>query len=197
MRRTNLRRCSPGLVMVMIVLMLPLVTLWSGACQCVCQRWKQLMESAPIVSRKQNGLWAAYEAGVIEPHTLEGHTGGVLALATGLNAVVYSGSTDRTIRVWSSESGAHLQTLDGVAQALAVGLDGKICSSCGLHDAAVRMWSALSGAHLQTLDGYTDTKHALAVGLHGKVYSGSWEKNCPFVVWRRWCPRADACGAHR
>jgi len=103
----------PDELIVMIVLMLPFATLWSGACRRVCRRWNRLMESAPIVRRKREGRWAAYESGVLKPQELEGHAGAVMALAVGLDDKIYSGSEDKTIRVWSGESGAHLQTLHG------------------------------------------------------------------------------------
>jgi WD40 repeat protein len=157
----------PDELIVMIVLMLPFATLWSGACKRVCRRWNRLMESAPIVRRKREGRWAAYEAGVLKPQQLEGHAGYVWALAIGLDGKVYSGSRDKTIRVWSGESGAHLQTLQGHA----VGLNGKIYS--GSDDKTIRVWSSASGAHLGTLVGHSDYVTALAVGLDGKVYSGS------------------------
>ena len=38
----------PDELMLMIMMMLPFTTLWSGACERVCQRWAQLMESASI-----------------------------------------------------------------------------------------------------------------------------------------------------
>jgi hypothetical protein len=164
----------PDELIVMIMLMLPFATLWSGACKRVCRRWNQLMESAPIVRRKREGRWAAYEAGVIQPRRLEGHTANVCAIAVGLDGKVYSGSSDRTIMVWSGESGAHLQTLQGHTndvRALAIGLDGKLYS--GSCDETIRVWSSASGAHLQTLGGHTRSVMALAVGLDGKVYSGS------------------------
>jgi WD40 repeat protein len=167
----------PDELMLMIMLMLPFGTLWSGACERVCQRWARLMESASIVRRKQDGRWAAYEAGAIEPRRLEGHTGDVRALAIGLDGKVYSGATDNTIMVWSGESGAHLQTLTGhtdAVRALAVGLDGNIYS--GSVDRTVRVWSTASGAHVRTLEGHTASVMALAVGLDGKIYSGSADK---------------------
>jgi WD40 repeat protein len=167
----------PDELMVMIMLMLPFATLLSGGCERVCQRWKQLMESARIVRLKREGRWAAYEEGVIEPQKLKGHTGNVLELAVGSNGRVYSASQDSTVRVWSGESGAHLQTLQGHTKpviALAIGLDGKIYS--GSADKTIRVWSSASGAHLQTLEGHTGTVLGLAVGLDGKVYSGSADR---------------------
>jgi WD40 repeat protein len=168
----------PDELMLMVLERLPFATLWSGACERVCQRWARLMESASIVRRKRDGRWTAYEAGVIKPRTLEGHTDNiVLALAIGLDGKVYSASHDTTIRVWSGESGAHLQTLTGhtyTVRALTVGLDGNIYS--GSHDRTVRVWSGASGAHVRTLEGHTGWVVALAVGLDGKIYSGSGDK---------------------
>jgi hypothetical protein len=167
----------PDELIVMIMLMLPFAALWRGACERVCRRWERLMESAPIVRRKRDGRWAAYEAGVIMPQKFEGRTDNVWALAVGLDGKVYSGSRDQTVRVWSSESGAHLQTLQGHTDdvsALAIGLNGKIYS--GSLDKTIRVWSSETGAHLQTLEGHTDWVRALALGLDGKVYSGSYDR---------------------
>ena len=167
----------PDELMLLVLELLPFETLLSGACEHVCQRWARLMESSSIVRRKRGGRWVAYEAGEIKPRMLEGHTDDVNALAIGLDGKVYSGSSDKTIMVWSAvESGAptHLQTLqghtDGVC-ALAVGLDGNIFS--GSRDHTVRVWSGANGAHVRTLEGHTGFVFALAVGLDGKIYSGS------------------------
>jgi WD40 repeat protein len=167
----------PDELMLMVLERVPFATLWSGACERVCQRWARLMESASIVRHKRDGRWAAYEAGAIKPRTLEGHTNTVWALAVGVDGKIYSGAGDKTIRVWSGESGAHLQTLtvhtDGVT-ALTVGLDGNIYS--GSRDDTVRVWSGASRAHVRILEGHTDWVVALAVGLDGKIYSGSADK---------------------
>jgi len=167
----------PDELIVMIMLMLPFDVLWSGACKRVCQRWARLTESAPVKRRKRDGCWAAYEAGLIKPRELEGHNQGVCALAVGLGGKVYSGSQDKTIRVWSGVDGTHLQTLVGHTSwvnALAVGLDGKLYS--GSEDKTIRVWSGDDGTHLQTLEGHTSSVRALTVGLDGKVYSGSEDK---------------------
>jgi WD40 repeat protein len=167
----------PDELILMIMMMLPFATLWSGACERVCRRWNRLMESAPIVRRKREGRWAAYESGVLKPQRLSGHKDYVWALTLGPDGKIYSGSEDMTVRVWSGESGAHLQTLQGHTRAvcaLAIGLNGKIYS--GSADRTIRVWSSASGAHLQTLVGHTDWVHALAVGLDGKVYSGSYDR---------------------
>jgi WD40 repeat protein len=167
----------PDELIVMIIMMLPFATLRSGACKRVCRRWNALIESAPIVRRRRDERWAALEAGAIKQHVVDGHTSAVVALAIGSDGRVYSASEDRTIRIWSGESGAHLQTLTGhtdVLRALAIGSNGKIYS--GSYDKTIRVWSSASGAHMQTLTGHTHLVIALAVGLDGKVYSGSSDR---------------------
>jgi len=162
----------PDELIVMIMLMLPFEVLWSGVCERVCLQWARLAKSTPVQRRKRDGRWAAYEAGLIMPRDLEGHTGYVRALAVGLDGKVYSESSDMTIRVWSGDDGTHLQTLVGhksYVSALVVGLDGNVYSGSG--DTTIRAWSGDDGKHLQTLEGHTTTVWALAVGLDGKVYS--------------------------
>jgi hypothetical protein len=168
----------PDELVVMIIERMPFESVWrGGACERVCLRWVRLMKSAPIERRKREGRWAAYDAGVIEPRELVGHTLSVISLAVGLDGKVYSGSCDETIRVWSGADGTHLQTFDGhrVPRSLAVGLDGKIFS--GSTDRTIGVWSSVDGTHLQTLVVRTDTVASLAVGLDGKIYSGSWDNS--------------------
>jgi WD40 repeat protein len=89
----------------------------------------------------------------------------------GLDGKVYSGSADTTIRVWSPDDGALLQTLTGhtvMVLALAVGPDGKVFS--GSNDQTIRVWSGDTGAHLHTLD--TDIVRGLGVGRDNTLYSG-------------------------
>jgi WD40 repeat protein len=106
--------------------------------------------------------------------TLVGHTEIVTSLAVGLDGKVYSGSWDRTIRVWSPDDGALLQTLEGHEEkctvlALVVGLDGNVFSRS--HICTVLVWSGDTGALLHTL-----TVHAridsLAVSANGRLYGG-------------------------
>jgi hypothetical protein len=49
----------PDELIVMIMLMLPFEVMWGGACDRVCLRWAQLMESAPVKRHKRDGRWAA------------------------------------------------------------------------------------------------------------------------------------------
>jgi WD40 repeat protein len=117
-------------------------------------------------------------------HTLTGHSGSVTSLAVGLDGKIYSGSSDKTIRVWSGEHGAHIQTLEGHTDdvyALAVGLDGKVYS--GSEDRTVRVWSGGDdGTHLQTLEGHRYGITAIAAGRDGKIFSA--DEGRAIFVWR-------------
>ena len=175
--------CDPTLwlpdeLMEMIFLNVSFEMLWGGVCARVCQRWRQIVRESTLVKRrKQDEKWMAYEAGLIKPRVLKGDTHGVRALAAGLDGKIYSGSNDKTIRVWSGVDGTHQQTLEGHTSdvyALAVGLEGKIYSSS--LDSTIRVWSGADGTHLQTLRGHAHCVFALAVGLDGKIYSGSYDK---------------------
>jgi len=170
----------PDELIVIILIFLPLSMLNGSVCKRVCQRWAQLMESAPIVRHRRNdGRWAAYESGDITPHILNGHADAVWALAVDHDGKVYSGSKDMTIRVWLCEgaNGAHLHTLEGHTdwvRSLAIGLNGEIYS--GSDDKTIKVWSSVSGELLRSLAGHTGWVMALAVGLDGKIYSGSADK---------------------
>ena len=180
----------PDELMVMIFLNVPFEVLWDGVCERVCQRWRRIvMESTQVTRRKRDDRWAAYNARIIKPQRVEGHTDSVRCLAVGLDGKIYSGSQDKAIRVWSGVDGTHLQTLRGhtsCVQALAVGLDSKIYS--GSYDGTTRVWSGADGTHLQTLenpnhrwDGWAEHVWALAVGLDGNIYSGMGDKT--ILVW--------------
>jgi hypothetical protein len=182
----------PDELLMVIVLMLPLATLCSGACERVCQRWAKLMESSPVKQRIRDGRWAAYESGAIQARPLEGYGEHVWSLAVGSNGHVYAGFKDSTIQVWRGSDGAFLRTFAGHTQtvySLAMGLDGKVYS--GSHDTTIRVWSdddgggdhADDGARVRsrgtlvrTLEGHTGAVLALAVGIDGKIYSGSEDR---------------------
>ena len=172
----------PDELVVMIFLKVPCMLLWGGELERVCQRWRRIVKESSLVKRrKRDERWEAYEAQLITPRVLKGHTDEVFALAVGLDGKIYCGCSDNTIRVWSGVDGAHLQTLEGHEDSvlvLAVGLDGEIYS-CS-RDFSIRVWSGVDGAHLQTLEGHESEVLALAVGLDGKVYSGS---NSTIRVW--------------
>jgi WD40 repeat protein len=173
----------PDELLVMVLVMLPLATLWSGACERVCQRWARLMESSPVKRRKHSEKWAAYESTVIQPRSLEDHTSPVMSIAVGMDGKIYSASEDMTIKVWSGEDGTLLRTLVGHTvgvYAVAVGQDSKVYS--GSYDRSIRVWSGEDGTLLRTLVGHTVGVYAVAVGQDSKIYSGSRDRT--IRVWR-------------
>jgi WD40 repeat protein len=109
----------------------------------------------------------------------------------GLDGNVYSGSYDSTVRVWSPDDGALLQTLTrhtDTVLALAVGPDGKVFSGSG--DGIIRVLNGETGALQYTLNvvSIDSIVFPLAFGRDGTLYSGV----CPrdgsgefIMMWRQ------------
>ena len=121
--------------------------------------------------------------------TLKGHKDCVWSLAVGQDGRIYSGSGDKTIRVWSGANGTHLQTLNGhsgAVRVLAVGLDGTIYSG-SVHSSggeSIRMWSGVDGTPLHSFEMRTNWVFSLAAGQDGRMYSGSSDGKIR-VWWRQ------------
>jgi WD40 repeat protein len=92
---------------------------------------------------------------------------------------VVSGSSDKTVRLWDTVTGAALQTLEGHSSSVnsvAFSFDGKQVVS-GSSDKTVRLWDAATGAALQTLEGHSSSVNCVAFSSDGKkVVSESWDK---------------------
>ena len=74
----------PDELMEMIFLMVSVEELWGGVCERVRQRWRRIVQESILVKRrKRDERWVAYDAGIIKPRVLEGHTGAMFALAVG------------------------------------------------------------------------------------------------------------------
>ncbi|TFY51746.1 hypothetical protein EVG20_g10857 [Dentipellis fragilis] len=88
---------------------------------------------------------------------------------------IVSGSRDKTVRIWSVDSGTELQRMDGHTDSVAsvaFSSDGKWIVS-GSYDKTVRVWSADSGTKLKRMDGHTDPVTSVAFSPDGKwIVSG-------------------------
>ena len=83
---------------------------------------------------------------------------------------VVSGSSDKTVRLWSVESGELLQTMEGHTsgvRSVAFSPDSQSVVS-GSWDKTVRLWSVESGELLQTMKGHTRPVNSVAFSPDGQ-----------------------------
>jgi WD40 repeat protein len=124
-----------------------------------------------------------------EPRLLPGHTSWVTCLALSPDGMrLYSGSEDKTIKVWDQETGKETLTLRGHTfgvTSLALSPDGKRLFS-GSYDKTIKVWDLESGKEALTLNGHTSWVSRLALSADGKrLYSGGVEQEGPgeIKVW--------------
>ena len=99
-----------------------------------------------------------------------------MALAVGVDGTLFSGSWDKTIKVWSGTDGTLLQTLHGHTgwvNALTIAPDGGLLSG---GDDGMRVWHPQQGGECQVVEKGGMDVEALAVGTGGRVYSSSGSK---------------------
>jgi WD40 repeat protein/DNA-binding SARP family transcriptional activator len=122
-----------------------------------------------VVTQQQNNSVSE----VINWRTIQGHSGWVLSLVWSPDGqMLFSGSTDQTIRCWDGLSGQCLRILQGhgnwvwsvdcgllspaaIAQSDAPGQAALILAS-GADDETIRFWDVQTGQCLKTLQGYRD-----------------------------------------
>ena len=94
-------------------------------------------------------------------------------------ATLASGSSDKTIRLWDTTTGKHIQKLSGHTDAvssLAFSPDGATLVS-GSWDKTIRLWDTTTGEHIQKLSGHSGGVSSLAFSPDGTTLaSGSWDK---------------------
>ncbi|MEM9447479.1 MAG: WD40 repeat domain-containing serine/threonine-protein kinase [Cyanobacteria bacterium P01_E01_bin.6] len=92
-------------------------------------------------------------------HTLRGHDAWVRSVAISADGqLIASGSGDKTVKLWSVETGQLLHTLTGHStwvRGVAISPDQQMVASVS-NDKTIRLWHAHTGDHLQTLTGHGD-----------------------------------------
>eukprot|EP00947_MAST-08B_sp_MAST-8B-sp1_P000499 g499.t1 len=83
--------------------------------------------------------------------TLEGHSDDVNSVALNGNLLASSGSRDKKIKIWDTESGECVKTLQGHSESVnSVAWNGKLLAS-GSSDKTIKIWDTESGACVKTL----------------------------------------------
>ena len=120
--------------------------------------------------------------------TLNGHSNIVNSVSFSRDGeYVVSGSNDKSVKIWSSESGEVVRTLNGHTEnifSVSFSPDGKYVVS-GSRDKSVKIWSTESGEVVRTLgevvrtlNGHTDDVWSVSFSPDGKyVVSGSDDKS--------------------
>ena len=115
----------------------------------------------------------------IEIAILKGHIGSVDCLTVQENKM-FSGSDDKTIHVWNTETHETIASLRGYVEGYVEGVccftlyENKLYSGC--FDRTIRVWNTETYEEIATLRGHTATVYCLTHDQN-KLYSGSWDQS--------------------
>ena len=109
--------------------------------------------------------------------TIECHSDSINSVAFSLDgSYIASASSDHTIQLWDTVTGAHLKTLRGHSawvQSVAFSPNGTYMLS-GSADETVKLWDTLTGTCLKTLKGHHNTVSSVVFSPNGEhAVSGS------------------------
>ena len=132
-----------------------------------------------VINEVNSSLLAALDK-LRERNRLQGHTSSVTEIAFSPDGTqILSGSSDKTVRLWDTETGQLIHTFVGHTNDvtdIAFSPDGKQILS-GSEDKTVRLWDTDSGQALHTLEGHTHYVNDIAFSPDGKqILSGSSDK---------------------
>lgn len=134
----------------------------------------------------------------LQGHSLQGHQGAVKAVAFHPQqpALLASGSHDRTIRLWDTQTQQEVRVLTGHTQAvnaIAFSSDGQLLVS-GSSDKTIKLWQVETGTCWATLSGHRLAVNALAFDCNqGTLRVASGSSDATLRLWdveSRTCQRS-------
>ena len=126
-----------------------------------------------LIERLYNNQWQLKD-------TLQGHSSFVKSVAFSPNgSMVVTGSSDKTAKLWDSQTGRCLRTLQGhtaTVVLVAFSPDGSMVAT-GSNDQTVKVWNAQTGKLLHMLQGHTQGVFSVAFSPDGRlIVTGSLDK---------------------
>lgn len=117
--------------------------------------------------------------------TLAGHDSRVMTVAASPDGkIIASGSSDRTVRLWNTDTFEHLATLPGhesVVYAVAFSPDGKVIAS-GSSDKTIKLWDVETKEIIATLEGHKGDVLAVAFSPDGNTLASA-SKDDTIALW--------------
>lgn len=94
-------------------------------------------------------------------HTLKGHKSSVgeVLITPDNHSIISTSSDDRTISLWSVETGALLKTLHGACYHMALSMDGTLLIATGVSSPQMQVWDLRTGANTRNLN--SDVKYSV------------------------------------
>ncbi len=134
----------------------------------------------PLCWLLTNAPFASFHAQQLELVIQTGHTDSVLSVAYSPDGKqIVSGSKDNTIKIWNSEIGAEIRTLEGHSSwvnSVAFSPDGKQIVS-GSFDNSIKLWNIETGQLIKSFNKNTTYVDSIAFSPDGKILASGGDDN--------------------